>query len=878
MSVTWVQDGNGNYEVSSREHLKQLMNNGSLYTDAGSSPSSYWAAGTNYIQTADIDLLSSSTDINPIGGTSGFYGDYDGGGFSISNWSYLDSNYTSTTNCQLYVGLFGYSRENVLKNIRLTGVFSLLGFHAYCGFLVGYSQETNVFNIVCDFDSGTNMTRGDASTVATSLRVGCVAGYVRALSSVSAFYTGIEVKGDIELVLNGSITFSYIGGICGYTDDTEISLVSISATISGLSGYDCGGIVGLFRDSHLSKSMNNMTGDITAIKYAGGIVGTVTNTHSITDVVNSMTGNIINVATNSTSGAGGITGEAEAGGTYGTLFNYMKGNITGFNSAGMFARVLSSTSVTNSINAMDGNADNSVLSTTGSSGTLTGDVVVITNYGLNYSTNDNGTSTPLTGFSTLSAYPDLPYVTLGGSDAIGTSYSYDFVFANVGAVAIAFPPLIATPRATNIPVSFDAVTGAIGYNVTIEGPVGGEITVLSGVTELEHNITGLDPETEYTVKLYANTGAGYSLEEQLVTTTLANVAASYDVTDFQDENGVTDLASLDTTTLSNITSVITELVNTGDLVSVSIGGSNLETTFVDSAGVVNLASVDGILLPFEASSGAGQSVTLTLADTTTTSITYDEANNAIAVESGTYTAGDTFILDGNKMEVFGYYGLTVVSVSIAPLIVEPSVITIPITITEVPGAIGYRVSYTGPYGVEKTSFTDVTTLEHNITGLDPETTYDIKLYADTGTGYELTEEVTANTLANIAANYDMASLTQDGVINLSSLPENTISNINEVIDELFNTGDIVSVSVSDKTTSFINLGDTLSIKEVNGVLLPFLPTSGSGQDVSVILSDDTTTVSINYDDAVNTITVEGVVYYPGDSFILDGKKITVIEY
>lgn len=875
MSVTWIQDGNGNYEVSSREHLKQLMNNGSLYTDAGSSPSSYWAAGTNYIQTADINLLSNSTDIKPIGGTSGFYGDYDGGGFSISNWSYLDSNYTSTTNCQHYVGLFGYPRENVLKNIRLTGVFSLLGFHSYCGFLVGYSVETNVYNIVCDFDSGTNMTRGDASTNAASLRVGCVAGYARAVSSVSAFYTGIEVKGDIDLVLNGSISFSCIGGICGFTDNTEISLVSISATISGLSGYCCGGIVGhIYRDARLSKSVNNMTGDITAIKYAGGIVGTVTKTHSITDVVNSMTGNIINVATNSTSGAGGITGEAGAEGTYGTLFNYMKGNITGFNSAGMFARVLTSTSVTNSINAMDGNADNSVLSTTGSPGTLTEDVVVITNYGLNYNTNDNGTSTPLTGFSTLSAYPDLPYFTLGGSDTIGTSYSYDFVFANVGRN-------FATPRATNIPVSFDAVTGAIGYNVTIEGPVGGEITVLSGVTELEHNITGLDPETEYTVKLYANTGAGYSLEEQLITTTLTNVAASYDVADFQDENGVTDLASLDTTTLSNINSVITELVNTGDLVSVSIGGSNLETTFVDSAGVVNLASVDGILLPFEASSGAGQTVTLTLSDTTTTPITYDEASNTIAYESGTYTTGDTFILDGNKMEVFDYYGLTVVSVNIAPLIVEPSVITIPITITEVPGAIGYRVSYTGPDGNEITALSDVTTLEHSLTGIVPETEYTIKLYADTGNGYQLTEEIATTTLANVAANYDVNIFVEDGVINLSSLPDATISNIAEVMNELFTTGDLVSVSIQGKpelNTYFINLGDELSIDAIDGVLLPFVEASTPGQDVSVVLSDGSTIVGINFDEAVNTITVNNVVYSPGDSFVLDGKKVTVVEY
>lgn len=120
---------------------------------------------------------------------------------------------------------------------------------------------------------------------------------------------------------------------------------------------------------------------------------------------------------------------------------------------------------------------------------------------------------------------------------------------------------------------------------------------------------------------------------------------------------------------------------------------------------------------------------------------------------------------------------------------------------------------------------------------------------------------------------------EDGVINLSSLPENTISNVNEVMNELFTTGDLVSVSLYKlKLTSFINLGDELSLEAINGVLLPFEETSGTGQAVSVVLSDGSTRVSINYDDTVNTINVNGVVYYPGDSFIMDGKKVSVVEY
>ena len=97
-TVTWTQDGNSSYEVSSVEHLKQLMHKGTLYTDAGTFPADYWAAGTSYIQTVDIDLLGDSTDIKPIGfGADFFYGTYDGDEFTISNWSYIDPAFGTDT-------------------------------------------------------------------------------------------------------------------------------------------------------------------------------------------------------------------------------------------------------------------------------------------------------------------------------------------------------------------------------------------------------------------------------------------------------------------------------------------------------------------------------------------------------------------------------------------------------------------------------------------------------------------------------------------------------------------------------------------------------------------------------------------------------------
>lgn len=91
MSVTWVQDADSNYEISSVNHLLQLMHEGSLFTDTGTAPTSYLTS--NYIQTVDIDLINDHASIVPIGSVSSgnFTSEYDGQGHTISNWNYTVS-------------------------------------------------------------------------------------------------------------------------------------------------------------------------------------------------------------------------------------------------------------------------------------------------------------------------------------------------------------------------------------------------------------------------------------------------------------------------------------------------------------------------------------------------------------------------------------------------------------------------------------------------------------------------------------------------------------------------------------------------------------------------------------------------------------------
>ena len=652
-TVNWVQDGNGNYEVSSPEHLKQLMNDGSLYTDTGSPPASYWADGTSYIQTADIDLLSDSTDIKPIGrNNSSFQGDYDGGNYSISNWSYLDPNFTSTDPCEIEVGLFAYIQSNVIKNIRLTGIFDLKGFHALGGFLAGRTRSAEVSNIICDFDTGTTMESGAS---AGTINVGTIGGYTQ-----SGSFTGIDVKGTIAFAFGG---VSYVGGLVGVMRFVTASLITISATFSGLSGTVCGGFVAWMRESTISNSINAMTGDITASAAAGGVALSSDHPNSVTNIVNAMTGNIT-----ASGNAGGIIAEGHTGITYDSLFNYMAGNISGSNSGGIIGRAVSTSTVTNSINAMNGNVENSVRGT----GTVSGSVTVNTNFGLTFTSNDSGTSTPLTGFLTIASFPDLPYFLLSGSDTVGNTYDHDFIFANVGGnntystthLVISGgvgtfqdgvnppPPLLVTPRVSSILCTVTPVTGAIAYRLTSqETGLSIEKTANNDFTDLEQSIGRLVPETEYTIRLYSTSdGSVYTLVETSIVTTLVNSAGNYNKSDYS-SNGKFDLSTLDDISLSLITDLMNDVFSTGDIMDVKVSGKTKKSTFVNRGANVNIIDTDAIVAPFSTDGGSGQNVSLTLSDTSIVTVAYNDTNEEVTIGLNVYNTGDVLVLDGKKVSI-----------------------------------------------------------------------------------------------------------------------------------------------------------------------------------------------------------------------------------
>jgi len=282
-SITWVLDSSSRYEVSSKEHLLQIMNTGALFTDEGSAPSDYMLS--SYIQTADIDLFGET--VVPIGtGENRFEGTYDGGNNKISNWS-LDGIFQ-------YAGLFGYGYNAIVKNIVLAGVWYLdqssstigNGTGFLFGFLYGgtnYSSNiiSGIINITTDFESGTVFLGHENNNNVGTLVGGVYKSTVQGITLGGVIST-CEAPGDIGGV---------IGNISSCSDAFMIR--NIATFENGIVGNNVGGVFLRIRECRISFVMNAMKGDITGTSSACGITYYWYPSYDFLDViVNSMTGNI----------------------------------------------------------------------------------------------------------------------------------------------------------------------------------------------------------------------------------------------------------------------------------------------------------------------------------------------------------------------------------------------------------------------------------------------------------------------------------------------------------------------------------------------------------------------------------------------------------
>ena len=182
-------------------------------------------------------------------------------------------------------------------------------------------------------------------------------------------------------------------------------------------------------------------------------------------------------------------------------------------------------------------------------------------------------------------------------------------------------------------------------------------------------------------------------------------------------------------------------------------------------------------------------------------------------------------------------------------------------------------------------------IRHSIRNLTPETNYAVSLFYSTTSAVPsiLVGSVDSSTAANLPSNYDASSFEEiGGGFDLSALNPSTLATFGEVLNDLFDTGSDIAVMVGGITrnTQFMRRGDTLVIPQEErepSLSIPFVTSAGSGQEASVTLTDDegvSATFTLEYDETVGSISVDGGVtsFEPGESFILNGRKVTIQEF
>lgn len=227
------------------------------------------------------DINMSGVDYSPIGTESApFHGEFDGVGYSITNFSLSKFNKSDTG-----YGLFAYATDSEIHDVKLSVDFSFSPIGAksqvYVGGLVGFGYNTSIYNI--DVDGSIDLASAQNSS--STLYVGGIAG---SLESGDNFFISLtNSKSDVDVscdMSDSENTTNLVGGIAGAvltnSSSASIGVYSLSSNYyhGNLSGQDCvGGIVGVI-NYYVSITDSVAEGDsITAVTdngcYAGGILG-----------------------------------------------------------------------------------------------------------------------------------------------------------------------------------------------------------------------------------------------------------------------------------------------------------------------------------------------------------------------------------------------------------------------------------------------------------------------------------------------------------------------------------------------------------------------------------------------------------------------------
>ncbi len=270
--------------------------------------------------------------------------------------------------------------------------------------------------------------------------------------------------------------------------------------------------------------------------------------------------------------------------------------------------------------------------------------------------------------------------------------------------------------------------------------------------------------------------------------------------------------------------------------------------------------------------------------------------------SSAWTLARQFLLNHEDKTIFAidraFSQTTIYDANIGTLPTDPSTLLIkssPVGIelewSEHPDAVKYGVSYS--LGNDGENTPNIESLElpvdkftYRIRGTQSNTTYTVYFYYgddDNSPASTLITSTTVTTPAGTggASDYETSFFEREGGdgFDLTTLPVSSFAIVSDVLNELFTTGDEIDIPVNGKKviTKFVRRGESAQVEEGLSIAIPFSSDEGAGQSASLTLSDGVTSVAVTFDENTEEVTVGGIGYSTGQSFTLDGKKVTIFS-
>lgn len=217
---------------------------------------------------------------------------------------------------------------------------------------------------------------------------------------------------------------------------------------------------------------------------------------------------------------------------------------------------------------------------------------------------------------------------------------------------------IVTPSPISLKVVWQEVSGATSYSLKYTVGTKGEsdnvLNAVASTTNLRYTLRNLPFASPYTLYLYYSVDSSEPsvLVGSATHYTLGNLSGNYDRSNFEDGAGGFDLSGYSDTSLSALDEVLNDLFDTGDEIQLDIGAKKTRTRFVKTGESTTVEDGSALAFGFVPSAGAGQSATLTLPDSSSVVVSFDETTEEITIGGSVLTTGQSIILDGNKVTVY----------------------------------------------------------------------------------------------------------------------------------------------------------------------------------------------------------------------------------